>query len=123
MRRLQEEITEVTRMQNLRVKEEAPSSASPEVTQRLIQLEDELRNQQRAHDRLREDNVEDARAIKGYLDQVHEMVTQTLLQRRQEPQSSAPEAVRPKMTRLIAAAQRGDLKVEDRTVPRLLQRW
>ena len=111
MRRWREEIIAVTQMQNSRVKEEGASEASPEVKQRLLRLEDELRNQQRAYDRLGGDSVEDERAIKGYLDQVHEMVT-SLLQRRQEPQPSMPEVVRPQMTRLTSAAQRGDMKVE-----------
>ena len=39
------------------------------------------------------------------------MVT-SLLQKQQESQPSAPEAVRPKMTKLTTAPQRGDVKVE-----------
>ena len=91
-------------------KEEATSEASPEVTHRLLHLEEGLRSQQGAFDSLREDSVEDAKAIKSYLDQVHDVVTS--LMRRQEPQSSTPEMTRPQMTRLTSAAQRGDMKVE-----------
>ena len=47
MHLLQGEIAELTKVQNLRVKEEAPSSVSPEVTQRLMH---ELRNQQIANE-------------------------------------------------------------------------
>ena len=111
MRRLQGGIAELTRLQNLRVKEEPPSSGSPEVTRRLVQLEEGLRNQQRAYDQLREDNVEDARSIKGYLDQVHEMVT-SLLRRQHDLPPAEPEAVQSQMTKMTSASQKGDVKVE-----------
>ena len=48
--------------------------------------------------------MEDARSIKSYLDQAHEMVT-SLLQKQQDPPPATPEAVQPQMTRLTAAAQ------------------
>ena len=78
---------------------------------RLAQLEEGFRNQQRAYDQLREDSVEDARSIKSYLDQVHEMVT-SLLQRQQEPPPATPEAVRPQVTNLTTTARKGAAKVE-----------
>ena len=89
-------------------------ASGPEVTQRLLWLEDELRNQQRAYDRLREDSVggctgDQVLPRPGH--QVREMAM-SLCQRSQEPQSSTSAATRPQLTRLMTAAQRGDVKVE-----------
>ena len=91
--------------------EGSTSNRDPELAIRLSQLEDGLKSQQRAFEQLQEDNIEDARSIKRYLDQVHEMVT-SLLQREQDPAPSIPERTRPEATRLTVAARKGDSKVE-----------
>ena len=75
LRRLQEEVVELSSWRGLRVAEESASNRDPELAIRLSQLEDGLKSQQRALEQLREDNVEDARAIERYLDQVHDLVT------------------------------------------------
>ena len=110
-RHLQGEVAEVTRHRDLRASGEASSSVNPELAVRVAQLKEGLRCQQRAFKQLQEDNVEDARSIKRYLDQVHEMVTSSL-QRQQNRPPETPQAIRPQVTRLTAAARKGDSKVE-----------
>ena len=107
VRRLQEEVVELSHRRGPRVGEESASNRDPELAIRLSQLEDGLKSQQRAFEQLQEDTVEDARSIKGYLDQVHDMVT-SLLQRDQDPAPPAPERTRPESTRLTVAARKGD---------------
>ena len=80
----------------------------PEVNSRF---EGELRKQQQRYDRMREDSVEDAKAINSYLDQAHEMVTD--LHRRQDSSSSTSAQKRPSTLSMVA--RKGDMKVEVRT--------
>ena len=63
---------------------------------------------------MREDSVADAKAIEGYLSQVHEMATE--LHQRQDATSSTPVQKRPKMTTLSTAARRGNMKIEVHTL-------
>ena len=53
--------------------------------------------------------MKDAQAIETYLTQVHNMVTE-LHQRQEAASSSSP--ITPRVTKLLAAARRGDTKVE-----------
>ena len=80
---------------------------------RLLRLEGELRKQQQQYDRMHEDSVENAKAIKSYLGQVHEMVTD--LNRQQGSSSSTSTQKKPRMTTLSRAARKGDLKIQVHT--------
>ena len=76
---------------------------------RFSHIEETLRRRQKQYAQLQEDSVKDAQAIETYLTQVHDMVTE--LHQRQESASSSSWKG-PQMTRLSAAAQQGDIKVE-----------
>ena len=51
----------------------AKSESDPELAVRLSQLEEGMRAQQRALKQIQKDNVEDAKEVKQYLDQVHDL--------------------------------------------------
>ena len=104
LRHLQGEVAELSQRQTPQVGEGSSSNRGPELAIRLAQLEDGLKSQQRAFEQFQEDSVEDARSVKRYLDQVHEMVT-SFLQREQDPPPPTPERTRPEATRLTAAGR------------------
>ena len=111
MARLQDEVVGLTGQHEPRAGEDRVPNRDPELAIRLSQLEDGLKSQQKALAQLREDSTEDARSIKQYLDQVHDLVT-TGLQKGTDSIPQTPERTNPESTRLIAAARKGDSKVE-----------
>ena len=94
MARLQEEVVGLIGQHEPRAGKERVPNRDPALAIRLSQLEDGLKNQQRALAQLREDTTEDARSIKHYLDQVHDLVT-TGLQQGQDSIPPTPERTRP----------------------------
>ena len=111
LRRLQREVGELSNQNTPRAENSVVPNRDPELAIRLSQLEEGLRNQKRALEQLQEDSVEDARSIKRYLDQVHDLVSSSL-QREQTSGSAFPERARPESTRLTQAARKGDSRVE-----------
>ena len=85
MIRLQEEVAGLVGRHDPCAGEECVPNRDPELAIRLSQLEDGLESHQRALAQLREDNTEDARSIKQYLDQVHDLVTSGLQRGQQTP--------------------------------------
>ena len=73
-------------------------------------FEEELRKQQNQFERTQEDAVKHSKAIRNYLSEVHEMVAE--LYHRQEASRTKVSQKRPRMTALLADAQKGDVKVE-----------
>ena len=67
-----------------------------------------MKTQQRAMKQLRKDNAEDAKEVKQYLDQVHDLLTTTL----KAVESSTPERAAGGMTRLSKVARKGDYRVD-----------
>ena len=86
-----------------------PSEVQVAMETRFSHIEEMLRRHQKQHAQSQEDSVKDAQAMEAYLTQVHNMVTE-LHQRQESAPSSSP--MRPRMTKLSAAARRGDTKVE-----------
>ena len=73
----------------------------------FAKIEEKLQRNQQQSSRWQEDSVRDFQAVEAYLTRVHTMVTEM---QQTEGSSSAPS--RPRMTRLSAAARKGDLRVE-----------
>ena len=67
-----------------------------------------MKAHQRALKQFQQDSFEDAKQVKQYLDQVHEMVTNVL----QTADLPTPERARLDSTRLTKVARKGDMKVE-----------
>ena len=107
LRRIQQEVEALTRQSTPRVEQNAPNR-DPELAIRLSQLEEGLKTQQKAMKQLQKDNVEDAKEVKEYLDQVHDLLTSTL----EAVEPKTPERATGGTTRLSKVAKRGDLRVE-----------
>ena len=107
MRRSQEEV----KVQHLKTESEMQMDLPPGVQvameSRLAQIQETLRKPQTQYSQ--RDSVKNAQAIGTYLSQVHTMVTE--LHHRQEATSSSTP-VRPRVTKLSAAARKGDVRVE-----------
>ena len=80
----------------------------PELAVRLSQLEEGLRAQQRVVKQMQKDSVDDAKEVKQYLDQIHDLVTDTL----QAAEPLSPERARVESARLTKVARKGDLRIE-----------
>ena len=93
---LSEEVAALSSQSVPRVDEGNAPNRDPELAVRLSQLEEGMRAQQRALKQIQKDNVEDAKEVKQYLDQVHDLVTDTL----QAAEPSTPERARMESTRL-----------------------
>ena len=77
LRRLQQEVTELSGQSTPRVEQNVPNR-DPELAIRLSQLEEGMKAQQRTMKQIVKDNAEDAKDVKQYLDQVHDLLTTTL---------------------------------------------
>ena len=108
LRLLREEVDALPRQAVPRRDEGEVPNRDPELAVRLSQLEEGMKAQQRALKQIQKDSVEDAKEVKQYLDQVHDLVT-GLLQAAELP---TPERARIESTRLTKAARKGDLRVE-----------
>ena len=103
MRQLQEDMAGVRNQPSgSGIKSEVFPARDERIEKELQRVSDELRRQQVRFDQMQEDSIEDAKAIKNYLDEVHEMVTQM-----HQRQDSSPV----KGT-LASATHKGDMKVE-----------
>ena len=111
LRRLQQEVAGLTGESTPRVEQGIPNR-DPELAIRLSQLEEGLKTQQRAMKQLKRDNAEDAKEVKQYLDQVHDLLTTTL----EAVGSTTSERATGGMTRLSKVAKRGDLELMSKTV-------
>ena len=78
LRRLQQELTALQGQSAPRVENQVPNR-DPELAVRLSQLEEGLKTQQKSMKQFVKDNAEDAKDVKQYLDQVHDLLTVTLL--------------------------------------------
>ena len=107
LRRLQQEVTDLTSRSTPRAEHSVPNR-DPELAVRLSQLEEGMKTQQRTMKQLIRDNVEDAKEVKLYLDQVHDLLTTTL----EAVGSSTPERATGGMTRLSKVAKKGDYRVD-----------
>ena len=108
LRRLREEVAALSSQSVSRMDEGNVPNRDPELAVRLSQLEEGLRAQQRVLKQMQKDCVEDAKEVKQYLDQIHDLVTDTL----QAAEPSTPERARVESTRLTKVARKGDLRVE-----------
>ena len=107
LRRLQQEVTELIGQSTPRAEQSVPNR-DPELAIRLSQLEEGMKAQQKAMKQLVKDNAEDAKDVKQYLDQVHDLLTTTL----EAVGSTTPERAIGGMTRLSKVARRGDLRID-----------
>ena len=73
----------------------------------FAEIEEKLQRNQHQTSSWQEDSVRDFQAVEAYLTRVHNMIMET---QQTEGPSSTPS--RPRMTRLTAAARKGDLRVE-----------
>ena len=108
LRRLREEVAALSSQSAPRMDESQVPNRDPELAVRLSQLEEGLRAQQRVVKQMQKDSVEDAKEVKQYLDQIHDLVTDTL----QTAEPSTLERARAESTRLTKVARKGDLRVE-----------
>ena len=107
LRHLRQEVAALTSQSTPQVEQNVPNR-DPELAVRLSQLEEGMKAHQRAMKQLKKDNAEDAKEVKQYLDQVHDLLTTTL----EAVESSTPERAAGGMTRLSKAARKGDLMVD-----------
>ena len=107
LRRLQQEVTELIGQSTPRVEQNVPNR-DPELAIRLSQLEEGMKAQQRTMKQMVKDNAEDAKDVKQYLDQVHDLLTTTL----ETVSATTPERATGGMTRLSKVARRGDLRID-----------
>ena len=107
LRRLQHEVTELIGQSTPRVEQSVPNR-DPELAIRLSQLEEGMKAQQKAMKQIVKDNAEDAKDVKQYLDQVHDLLTTTL----EAVSATTPERATGGMTRLSKVARRGDLRID-----------
>ena len=70
--RLRQEVAGLMSQSTPRVEQSVPNR-DPELAVRLSQLEEGMKAQQRAMKQLKKDNAEDAKEVKQYLDQVHDL--------------------------------------------------
>ena len=108
LRRLREEVAALFSQSVPQMDEGNVPNRDPELAVRLSQLEEGLRTQQRVLRQIQKDSVEDAKEVKQYLDQVHDLVTDAL----QAAEPSTPERAGTESTRLTKVARKGDLRVE-----------
>ena len=108
LRRLRKEVADLSSQSVPRMEEGNVPNRDPELAVCLSQLKEGMRAQQRALRQIQKDNTEDAKEVKQYLDQVHDLLTATL----QAAEPSTPERARTESTRLTEAARKGDLRVE-----------
>ena len=106
LRRLQQEVSELSGQSTPRVEQNVPNR-DPELAIRLSQLEEGMKAQQRTMKQIVKDNAEDAKDVKQYLDQVHDLLTTTL----ETVSATTPEWATGGMTRLSKVAKRGDLRI------------
>ena len=76
--RLRKEVADLTSQTIPRVEDRNIPNRDPELAVRLSQLEEGMKTQHRALRQLQQDNVEDAKEVKQYLDQVHDLLTSAL---------------------------------------------
>ena len=74
---------------------------------RLTKIEGRLMRQQQQTSSWQEDSVRDFQAVEAYMDRVHKMVQEI-----QHTEESSSTSKQPRLTKLTAAATKGDLKVE-----------
>ena len=103
LKSLQKEVAELRSQLTPRVEDSNVPNRDPELAIRLPRLEEGMKAQQRALRQLQQDTVEDAKTVKQYLDQVHDMMTATL----QATESLTPERAKPESTRLTKVAAEG----------------
>ena len=108
LRRIREEVAAMASQSVPRKDESNVPNRGPELAVRLSQLEEGLRAQQRVLKQMQKDSVDDAKEVKQYLDQIHDLVTDTL----QAAEPSSPERARVESTRLTKVARKGDLRIE-----------
>ena len=108
LRRFRKEVADLSSQSVPRVDEGHVPNRDPELAVRLSQLEDGMKAQQRALRQIQKDNAEDAKEVKQYLDQVHDLATATL----QAVELSTPERARRESTRLTKVARKGDSRIE-----------
>ena len=108
LKSLQKEVAELRSQLTPRVEDSNVPNRDPELAIRLSRLEEGMKAQQRALRQLQQDTVEDAKTVKQYLDQVHDMMTATL----QTAESLTPERAKPESTRLTKVARKGDYRVD-----------
>ena len=84
-----------------------PEEFQRSVEDRLAKIEGRLTRQQQQTSNWQEDSVRDFQAVEAYLTRVHKMVQEI---QQTEATSSAPK--QPRLTKLTAAATKGDLRVE-----------
>ena len=108
LRRIREEVAAMASQSIPRMDESNVPNRGPELAVRLSQLEEGLRAQQRVVKQMQKDSVHDAKEVKQYLDQIHDLVTDTL----QAAEPSSPERARVESTRLTKVARKGDLRIE-----------
>ena len=107
LRRLQQEVTELVGQSPPRVEQNVPNR-DPELAIRLSQLEEGMKAQQKTMKQIVKDNAEDAKDVKQYLDQVHDLLTTTL----ETVSATTPERATGGMTRLLKVARKGDLRID-----------
>ena len=95
LRRLQREVSELTGQSTPRA-EQRVQNRDPELAIRLSQLEEDMKAQQKIMKQLVKDNAEDAKDVKQYLDQVHDLLTTTL----ETVSATTPERATGGMTKL-----------------------
>ena len=95
LRQLREEMAALPRHSVPRMDEGNVPNRDPELAVRLSQLEEGLKTHQRALKQFQKDSFEDAKEVKQYLDQVHDLVTDVL----QTADPPTPERARRDSTR------------------------
>ena len=74
---------------------------------RLAKIEGRLTRQQQQTSGWQEDSVRDFQAVEAYMDRVHKMIQEV-----HQAGASQPAPKQPRLTRLTAAAVKGDLRVK-----------
>ena len=77
------------------------------IEDRLAKIEGRLTRHQQQTSGWQEDSVRDFQAVEAYMDRVHKMIQEV-----HQAGASQPTPKRPRLTRLTAAAMKGDLRVE-----------
>ena len=103
LRQLREEMAALPRHSVPRVDEGNVPNRDPELAVRLSHLEEGMTAHQRALKQFQQDSFEDAKQVKQYLDQVHELATNVL----RTADLPTPERARFDSTRLTKVARKG----------------
>ena len=84
-----------------------PEDIRVAIEDRFAKIEEKLQRNQQQTSRWQEDSLRDFQAVEAYLTRVHTMVKEM-----QQTEGSSSDPSRPRMTKLSAAARKGDLRVE-----------